>query len=137
MGIRQNVFKAVFNLLDTNKPSGWNIRASLNNYDSTFPTLVVNKALVEDERDTHGKATGAKNVSIVIEVVTHIKSAPEKMDEGKDNVHETLTADSSFNSLYTSNDLTFVSLTDIGEAERDINGQMYRSSRMVLRLLKA
>jgi len=88
--IRKDVFKELFTLINANKPSGWTVLASFPEIKPVFPVIVINPANVIFNYITLTGTVRFKTIEITFDIYTLAKDGKSKMDEGKDNISNTL-----------------------------------------------
>ena len=89
--IRQDVFSNLYTLINNNKPSGWNVFASLPEDEASFPCMIINSANVKPiivTLDSGGFIV--EEIDAMIEFFVLAKSGDKKVEEGRDNVQNTL-----------------------------------------------
>ena len=134
--IRRDTFRLIRTLLDTNKPTGWTVRAVLPNVTTAFPLIFIHPVNAPAERWSLTNANHDYDIVVPIEIMVHIDSSPSVLDTGRDNVCATLTDETNLNTLYNDDDLVFEGLDDIGQSTRDVNDQEYITASFLLRMKK-
>src|SRR3990167_5498222 len=108
--IRKDVFKEVFTLVNANKLLGWTVLASFPEISPVFPVVVINPANVEFDFLNFPDTARMKRVSIIVDIYSLARDGKVKMDEGKDNISNTL--NTNITSLFTSVSLSLIEIND-------------------------
>jgi len=108
--IRKDVFKELFTLINANKLSGWTVLASFPEVSPTFPCIIINPANIDFTILSLTGTTRLKTISIIVDIFSLAKDGKAKMDEGKDNVSNTLW--SNITSLFNSTSLNLIDIND-------------------------
>lgn len=87
----KNVFNTIAKLIDDNKPSGWTVLSSFPEVSPTFPCIVIDPSKAKPEIVGLDKDSYlVENIEILIEFYALSKDGKEKIDEGRDNVRNTI-----------------------------------------------
>ena len=115
--IRQNVFANLYTLINTNKPSGWNVLAKFPEDEASFPCIVIDSANVKPTIVTmDGDGSIVEDIDAQIDFYAKVTSGDEMIDVGRDNVMNTfLTNETTLETykLYLQEDAFDDSTTDI------------------------
>lgn len=131
--IRQNVFHALFDLIDTNKPNGWYCRSALSNVDSEFPVILLNPIKVESERWSKGMNDVVFTQKI--DIMVHSDSNNSKLDEGRDNVTKTLVNETKRDTIYGTQNIIIEKVIDLGEPDIiEINDNTYLTASIMVEM---
>jgi len=134
--IRVDAFKAVYSIINANKPSGWTVLSSFPEVSPTFPCIVINPAFVTTERITMSNGTTTNRLAILVEFFAKARDLKIKIDQGRDNVLKTIKDNQA--TLRDTHKLIYVSHTDASVdtfvyGDQKINGG---SSNIVFDLAK-
>jgi len=130
--LRQQTFKEIYNLIDTNKPIGWTVLASYPEIKPVFPVIIVNPvtdnaALLDlcGEQREH-------ILDILIDIYTLSKEGKSQVDEGRDNIFATFLANQSI--LRTGSGLILLGLDDSNVDSVTLNDQKLNLATVAVRL---
>ena len=137
--LKRDTIRLFYNLLNTNKPSGWTVVANVPNSNSDFPCILVKPVKVERTRTAGGMGSTSDIairetfIELQVEIYVHNESGSAKLDEGMGNIYETLTNTTNMITLYGDN-LVFLSIADSGMSDTlEINNQLYITSTSISR----
>lgn len=87
----ENVFNTIFQLINTNKPSGWTVLSAFPENSPTYPCIVIDPAkakvtIVGMDKNSYI----VEDVVIEFEFYAKSNQGKEKIEEGKDNIRNTL-----------------------------------------------
>src|SRR3972149_3937266 len=129
--LRQQTFKEIYNLIDTNKPIGWTVLASYPEIKPVFPVIIVNPvtdnaALLDlcGEQREH-------ILDILIDIYTLSKEGKSQVDEGRDNIFATFLANQSI--LRTGSGLILLGLDDSNVDSVTLNDQKLNLATVAVR----
>lgn len=89
--LRNGVFKAMFILINNNKPTGWTVQSVSPLEPPKFPTIVINPVETNAEDTVMTGSFIEKPITILIEFYARDEPYKKaKIDEGKDNVQATI-----------------------------------------------
>jgi hypothetical protein len=135
--IRKNSFKAIYDLINTNKPSGWTVLSSFPESKPVFPCIVVNPSQTDVNVQGFNITHRLRTIEIVLEFYAKASSRKEAIDTALDSVEQTLLTNQT--SLVSSKIILYgdtpIDQTEVGSI--DINGDKLHFAFMhvLLRLL--
>ena len=89
--IRQNFFATMFNLINTNKPSGWSVLSSYPEDESSFPCIILNSGNIKPTIIGLDKNSYiVEDIKMKIEFYALATSGDDMIEIGRDNVQNTL-----------------------------------------------
>jgi hypothetical protein len=88
--IRSDTFKAVFDLINNNKPTGWTVTSSFIESKPSFPQIVIDPALVTEKNLSLNKSKKSRLIEMRIGLYALTSQRKEKIDEGRDNINNTI-----------------------------------------------
>ena len=120
---RRDAFRAIYAVLNTNKPSGWYIRSIFPNVDTEFPVILIYPVEKNIEVWSNDGTNSSDDIMIKVDVIVHMDSAPAVLDTGRDYVTDEI--QSNVSSFFTSYNLDLLGIDDSGTSNEDVNDQMY------------
>ena len=130
--IRRDTVRVLYNLINTNKPSGWTVRANFSNVDASFPLILITPPIMEEENWDCQRSKNDTEISVMFTIMVSLDDGNAKIDEGRDNISETLKDTDNSGSLYADSNLDLQMIRDLGEpASEDVNGTVYLIARMM------
>ena len=89
--IRQNFFATMYNLINTNKPTGWNVFASYPEDEASFPCIILNSGNIKPtivglDEDSYM----VEDIKLKVEFYALASSGDDMIEIGRDNVMNTI-----------------------------------------------
>jgi len=138
--LRQDIFKLFYDLINANKPdSTWAVRANVPDTDTAFPLIMVKPVKIDRKRIGVGIGTASDIairetfIELQVDIMSHFENGMVKVDEGKDNVHNTLTNPANLLTIY-GDSIVFIDIQDSGMTDIiEINDQTYLTTTIISR----
>lgn len=128
---RRDVFRGIYTVLNTYKPSGWYVRSVFPNIDTEFPLILIHP--IDKNSDVYAcdGTNSSDEILVNIELIVHLDSAPEVLDTGRDFISDTM--QTYVSTLYTSYNLTLIDITDGGTSAQEVNNETYLTATFTVR----
>jgi len=113
---RVDVFQEIFNIINSNKLSGWTVLATFPEQTPVFPSIIVHPAEVTNNIRSLDRSERTNMGGVEIELIGKASSGMVKIDEGKDNIIDTLRTAANISTLETAK-IDVVDIDDLGTTQ--------------------
>ncbi len=113
---RVDVFQEIFNIINSNKLSGWTVLATFPEQTPVFPSIIVHPAEITNNINSFDRSERTNTVGVEIELIAKASDGMVKIDQGKDNIIDTLRNSANISTLKTAK-IDVVDVDDLGTTQ--------------------